>query len=258
MLVPYPAQAESEREFSKLRNTLTYLRNRLGHDKIFKLSAIRSKLQELYSSPSAPRSEANIAADATRVQSAANTRRQSLTAAYAAIPANPAGVPAPPDDADGGVINLDVDDFGNGEMVGDEDYEPEAAIEELLRDVAPDEDFEAPANAMDLDGAPSPSTRANNIVKPRCVLSPVYHEIHQYIATFENLGERSPPPYKRIFGHRSVHIENIIPISIAPVHRWHIVVTAKAKRKFPGVRNLMRELGELIDIKDDMYDPPRE
>ena len=249
-LVGYPAQAESEREFSKLRNTITYLRNRLGHEKVFQLSVIRSKLKELYSPPPAARSEANIATDHIRVQSAAATRRAGLTTAYAAIPPNPPAPQGPEDGADEDIIEDVLDEIGTGELVGDEEYLPHDVEQAILRLEGDQGDFEPPINGMDVDVGPAPSTRANSPGKPKCTLSPVYKDIHQYIATFENLGEKGPPPYKNIFGHRSVHIQSIAEISST---RWHIIVTSTAKRKFPGVRNLMRELGEIIVIEDDMY-----
>lgn len=258
-LVAYPAQAESEREFSKLRNTITYLRNRLGHEKVFQLSVIRSKLKELYSPPSAARSEANIAADARRVQTTAATRLKNLRTAYQAIPANPAAPPPlpPTADATAAIIQEVVEVIGDGAIDGDDDYEPgdaEEAEDELFRLVSGAVEGEA-HNRMDIDDEPASNTRGSSRGKPKCTLLPVYDEIHQYIATFENLSRQCPPHYKNIFGHRSVHIERIIEISIVPTYRWHIIVTSKAKRKFPGVRNLMRELGEIIEIEDSMYPP---
>lgn len=252
-LSPKCSQIDSERDFSGIRLILTDLRNRLSTTKVHKLSVVRPFLHRLYEAKPTSRSEANRAADARRVETAASTRRERLRAEYAAIPPNPA-IPANaamvmqhPENLPHELDSRYPTDIGDGERGSDEDFELDEATEEDFRnferqDYEPHIPVIAPARA---------STRSG----PTCKLFPVGKGSHQYIARFQNLQNREPPSKSALFGARSSLVLDMCRSSYTSgCSHYVITVTAEAKANYTSSKQLMRHLGETISITDEMCD----
>ena len=242
-LNPKPSQIDSERDFSGIRLILTDLRNKLSPEKVHKLSVVRPFLHRHYYIPPSTRSDANRAADARRLETAASTRRTLAAAQFVDIPANPPvpldGLPDRPIDVEDGAIYLE--DLDDGERDSDDDYEADEEVEEFRQ--MEEQHF-------------VPQVRASRHAGPMCRLYPVGSGIFQYIARFQNLPNgRNPPTAAKLFGPNTRLVSDFSRVTNGEDVHWLISVTDKAREMYTSAKQLMRTLGEIIQITDDMFAP---
>lgn len=247
-----PSQAASERDFSLLRLILTHLRHNMSHQTLHQLSVVQPLLSDLYRVPPRPRSAANIAADASRGQSAKRKRRESMQQEYAVLRPNPAVRPEEVPDIlhELDPVVDDAVDVDDGERSSDDDFMDD---DDDINSDDDDEDFPAAVLAV-APVEPVPAAVPARY-RPTCELFQPVMGQHQYVARFKGL--RHPvPPVAGLFGQNAGFIKDFTKIEKDHDTHYLVCVTDAAKKKHPGSRALMRQLGEIIQLLPSMYDVP--
>ena len=242
-LNPKPSQIDSERDFNGIRLILTDLRSKLSLENVHKLSVIRPFLHTQYTPPPATRSNANRAADDHRVAAAAATRRRTVARQFADVPPND---PAP----------VLLDDFDEDDNVGENDQVHHVDIGDGERDS--DDDFEADEEIEEFrqmeDRHVVPQQRVGRRAAPTCRLFPVGQGVFQYIARFQNIPNgRTPPTAATLFGPNARLVSEFTRVDDADGVHWLVSITDEARTVYTSAKQLLRTLGEIIQITDDMF-----
>ena len=247
-LTPKPSQIDSERAFSGIKLILSDLRSRLSLQNVHKLSVVRPFLHRMYHTQPPTRSSNNRAADARRVETAATTRRRGLITAFLGVAANPPvpavgmGAAVPSVNPQAGDDAQAAADLGDGERDSDDDFELDEAETEF-REM--DDRLVSPLVQA------AAATRSSRRGGPVCRLFTVGRGVLQYVARFENL-DRDPPPFAALFGPRAYIIKDFVKAG-TDNSNWLVTVTDEAKAKYTSSQTLLRHLGEIIQITDEMY-----
>ena len=245
------SQSASERDFSQMRLMCTHLRNTLNPMKAYKLSVVGPFLRR--NRPGTrPRSMKNMAADVQRVDSTKQQRLSGLKRRFASITPNPFPPLGPPQEDLESEYLIDVPDDDNGEHQSDIDYTDDQESLSADHEISEaDDDFEhlQPVRQVPKLQEMVPIRRRDRVT---CELRQSTDERYRYLVTFNNLKNRAPPTLQALFGEKFIYIQDWAMLFSHDTQYWTFVASEVARKKWTSGKQFLRELGEIIDITDEM------
>jgi hypothetical protein len=231
----------------------THLRNSLDPWRAFKLSVVSPFLRRNRSVPSSQlRSNKDKKANIQRVESRKQRRRAGLKRRFESITSNPLHLASIRDEPLETNYIFDGLVADNGERESDDDFEDDQeplSADHYLDDA--DEDFEnlQPVRQV-LKYQEEP--RASRRDRITCELKQSADDRFRYTATFINLKNRAPPPPQSLFGSKYSYIKDWKKVFDHDPQYWTFVSSEDVRKVWTSGKQFLRELGEIINITEDM------